>query len=108
MSKAMKLSKYTLLKKFKSDEIISFTFPFIENLKREKRQLQNHFFAHEGCLFLPEIREKRPAYDNFWLFLQPPIIALCKKSSLYLKSVDLPKNHRYDCFQTVEVIEIYL
>jgi hypothetical protein len=102
MSKAMKLSKYYLLKKSKSDEIISFTCPFIyarSKIRREKRQLRNRLFAHEGHLFLSEIREKRPEYDNFWLFLRPSIIALCKKSSLYFKSVDfLPKNDRYVCF----------
>jgi hypothetical protein len=72
-------------------KIISFTFPFIDapsKIRREKRQLQNRLFAHEGRLFVSEIREKRPEYDNFGLFLRPSIIAVYKKSSLYVKSVD--------------------
>jgi hypothetical protein len=105
----MKLSKNYSLKKSKSDEIISFTFPFIDahsKIRREKTTLENVFFAHEGRLFLFEIREKRPEYDNFGLFLWPSIIALYEKSSLYFKSVDfLPKNDRYVYFQTVEFIE---
>jgi hypothetical protein len=79
----MKLSKYYSLKQAKSNKIISFTLPFIaahSKIRREKRQLRNHLFAHEGRLFLSEIREKRPEYDNFGLFLQPSIISLEKKS----------------------------
>jgi hypothetical protein len=82
-SKAMKLSKYFSLKKSKSDEIISFTFTFIDahsKIRREKRQLRNRLFAHEGRLFLSEICEKRPEYDNFGLFLRPSIISLYKKT----------------------------
>ncbi len=105
----MKLSKNFSLKKSKSDEIISFTFPFIDahsKIRREKRQLRNRLFAHEGRLFLSQIREKRPEYDNFGLFLRPSVIALYVKSSLYFKSVDfLPKNDRYVRFRTVEFIE---
>jgi hypothetical protein len=74
---------------------------------REKRQHRNSLFAHAGCRFPSEICKKRPEYDNFGLFLRPSIIALCKKSSFYFKSVDfLPKNDRYACFRTVEFIEI--
>ena len=106
----MKLSKYYLLKKLKSDEIISFTFPFIDahsKIRREKRQLRNCLFAHEGRLFLSEICEKRPGYDHFELFQQPSIISLYKKSSLYFKIVDfLPKNYRYVSFRNIEFIEI--
>jgi hypothetical protein len=109
MSKAMKLSKYYSFKKSKSNEIISFTFPFINahsKILRKKRQLQNRLFAHEGRLFLSKIREKRPECDNFGLFLRSSIIALYKKSSLYFKSVDfLPKNDRYVCCRTVEFIK---
>jgi hypothetical protein len=110
----MKLSKCYSFKKSKSDEIISYTFPFIDirNRKttpqlgesatlrlgeslREKRQHQNGLFACEGRLFPSEIHEKRPEYDNFGLFLGPSIITLYKKSSLYCKSIDfLPKNYR--------------
>jgi hypothetical protein len=77
----MKLSKYYSLKQAKSNEIISFTFLFIDahsKIRREKRQLRNRLFAHEGRLFLSEIREKRPEYDHFGLFLQPSIISLDK------------------------------
>jgi hypothetical protein len=78
----MKLSKSYSFKKSKCDEIISFIFPFINahsKIRREKRQHQNGLFAHEGRLFPSEIREKRPEYDNFGLFLRPSIIALYKK-----------------------------
>jgi hypothetical protein len=75
----MNLLKYYSLKQSKSDEIIFFTFPFIgahSKIRREKRQLRNRLFAHEGHLFLSEIREIRPEDDNFGLFLRPSIIAL--------------------------------
>jgi hypothetical protein len=121
----MKLSKSYSFNKSKSDEIISFTFPFIgiRNRKttpqlgdsptrrvgetlREKRQHQNHIFAHKGRLFPCEIRGKRPEDDNFGLFLRPSIIALYKKSLLYFKSVDfLPKNDGYICSSIVVFIE---
>ncbi len=106
----MKSSKYYSLKQAKSNNIISFTLPFIvahSKIRREKRQLRNSLFAHEGRLFLSEIREKRPEYGNFGLFLQPSIISLYKKSSLYFKIIDfLPKNDRYVSFRNVEFIEI--
>ncbi len=65
----MKISKSYSLKKSKSDEIISFTFPIIYIRNRKTTPLLGE-------------------YDNFWLFLRPSIIALYKKSSLYFKSVD--------------------
>jgi hypothetical protein len=78
----------------------------LPNSARAKRQHQNRRFAHKGRLFPSEIREKRPEYDNFGLFLRPSFIALYKKSSLYFKSVDfLPKNDCYVCCQTVVFIE---
>jgi hypothetical protein len=106
----MKLSKYYSLKQAKSNKIISFTLPFIvahSKIRREKRQLRNCLFAHEGRLFLSEICEKRPGYDHFELFQQPSIISLYKKSSLYFKIVDfLPKNDHYVSFRNVQFIEI--
>ncbi len=106
----MKLQQYYSLKKSKSNEIISFTFSFTDahsKIRREKRQLRNRLFAHEGRLFLSEICEKRPEYDNFGLFLRPSSISLYKKSSLYFKIVDfLPKNDRYVSFRNVEFNEI--
>jgi hypothetical protein len=84
--------------------------PFIvahSKIRREKRQLRNRLFAHEGRLFLSEIREKMPENDNYGLFLQPSIISLYKKASLYFKIVDfLPKNDCYVSFRNVEFIEI--
>jgi hypothetical protein len=98
------------LKQAKNNKIISFTFLFIDarsKIRREKRQLRNRLFVHEGRLFLSEIREKRPEFDNFGLFLQPSIISFYIKSSLYFKIVDfLPKNDRYVSFRNVEFIEI--
>ncbi len=105
----MKLSNYYSLKQAKSNKIISFTLPFIvahSKIRREKRQLRNRLFAHEGRLFLSEIRKKRPEYDNFGLFLQPSIISLYKKSSLYWIVDFLPKNDRHVSFRNVEFIEI--
>jgi hypothetical protein len=82
----MKLSKIYSLKKSKSNEIISFKFPFINNRYRkttrrvdhsltrrlpdlatprlgeslrEKKQHRNRLFAHEGCLSPSEISKKR-------------------------------------------------
>ncbi len=100
-SKAMKLSKSYSFKNSKSNEIISFTFPFIDahsKILREKDSIWNRFFTHKGRLFPSKTSEKRPEYDNFCLFLRPSIIPLYKKSSLYFKSVDfLSKNYRNVC-----------
>ncbi len=108
--KSNEIIEILFVKQAKSNKIISFTLPFIvahSKIRREKRQLRNRLFAHEGHLFPSEIHEKRPEYDNFGLFLQPSIISLYKKSSLYFKIVDfLPKNDRYISFRNVEFIEI--
>jgi hypothetical protein len=109
----MKLSKSYTLKKSKSDESpLHFHLSIfvmgkqLPDSVREKRRHLNNLFAHEGRLFPSEICVKRVEYDNFGLFLWPSIIALYKKSSLYIKSVDfLTNNDRYFCFQTVVFIK---
>jgi hypothetical protein len=80
---------------------LSLTFPFIDiRLQKTTPRLSKsatprlgepatRLFVHEGHLFPSKIREKRPEYVNFGLFLRPSIIALYKKSSLYFTSVDL-------------------
>ena len=89
----MKLSKYYSLKKSKSDEIISFIFSFIDahsKIRREKRQLRNRLFAHEGRLFLSEIREKGPEYDNSIDFF-PKTIAMFVFEPLNLSNLSIKK-----------------
>jgi hypothetical protein len=108
----MKLSKNYSLKKSKSDEIIYFTFPFIDahsKIWREKTTLENVFLSHEGHLFLSEIREKRPEYDNFGLFLWPSIIALYEKSSLYFKKalIFCPKTIATYIFKPLNLSKVY-
>jgi hypothetical protein len=90
-----------LLKKSKSEEIISFTFPFIDahsKIQREKRQLRNRFLC--------EIRQKDQNMTilGYSCGLQSSLYT--KKSLLYFKSVDvLPKSYRFVCSRTDEFIE---
>jgi hypothetical protein len=68
----MKLSKYYLLKKSKTDEIISITSTIIDiHNRKTTRRINDSPTRRVG------------EYDNFGLFLRPSIIALYKKSSLY-------------------------
>ncbi len=89
----MKLSKSYSLKKSKSDEIISFTFPIIDICNRKmtpdvaSRRLPDSaspqllYSVSRGVDDSPIWRVSE--YDNFGLFLRPSIIALYKKSLLY-------------------------
>jgi hypothetical protein len=78
----MKLLKYYSLKKSKSDEIISFIFSFIDahsKIRREKRQLRNRLFAHEGRIFLSEIHKKDQNMTILGYSCGLQLIALYKK-----------------------------
>jgi hypothetical protein len=108
----MKLSKIYSFKKSNSDKILSFTFPFIDahlKIRRGKRQHRNRLFTHEGRLFPSKNREKRPENGNFGLFLRLSIIALYKKSSLYLKVlIFYPKSIATFVLKPLYLSKVYL
>jgi hypothetical protein len=90
----MKLSKSYSLKKSKSDEIISFTFPIIDNILKKTNSIgdrqtgdrktgrRHDAYLPVACLPVdctPVACLPVGEYDNFELFLRPSIIALYKK-----------------------------
>jgi hypothetical protein len=107
----MKLLKYYSLKQAKSNEIIFFTFPFIyahSKIWKEKRQLRNRLFKHEGHLFLSEIREKG---QNMTILGY----SCSLQSSLYTKShrftlkslIFCPKTIATLVFETLNLSKLY-
>jgi len=108
-SKAMKLSKIYLLKKSKSDEIIYFTFPFIDahsKIRRGKRQHWNHLFADEGGMW------KKTRIWQFWAIpaASLPIISLFTTNHPFtLKALNFcPKSITFFVLKPLYLLKIYL
>jgi hypothetical protein len=108
----MKLSKYYSLKQAKGNEIISFTFPFIDahsKIRREKRQLRNRLFAHERRLFLSKSAKKGQNMTILGFSCSLQSTFYTKNHCFTLKSlIFCPKTIATLVFETLNLSKLYL